>query len=58
MLGFLGIQEANRKRTVPNMTPEEWAETSANSSNDSTTGLVSVKKLKGGRRLFVGFRRS
>ena len=44
MLSFLGLQEANRKRTMPSLTPGEWAGTSADSSEDSTTGLVSLKK--------------
>ena len=48
MLSFLGIQEANKKRTMSIMTPGEWAGTSADTSNASTTGLVSNKKVEKG----------
>ena len=51
MLGSLGIQEANRKRTMPSTTPGEWDGTSADSSNDSTTGLVSLKKWIKGQKI-------
>ena len=51
MLRFLGIQEANRKRTMSSITPGEWAGTSTDSSNDSTTGLVSDKKWKKGQKI-------
>ena len=44
MISVLGIQEANGKRTIPSMTPGKWDGTSADSSNGSTTGLVSLKK--------------
>ena len=51
MIGFLRIQDANRKRTIPSMTSGEWDGTSTNGLNDSTTGLVSVKKWKKGQNI-------
>ena len=44
MLGFLGLQDACRKRTGPSQEPGEWAGTSVDSTNDSVTVFVSVKK--------------
>ena len=41
---FLESQEANMKRTTPSMTQGEWAGTSADSLNESTTSLLSVEK--------------
>ena len=44
MLCFLGIQDACRKRTAPSQESEEWTGTSMDSTDDSVTVFVSVKK--------------
>ena len=44
MLGYLGIQDACRKRTAPSREPGELAGTSVDLSNLSVTVFVSVKK--------------
>ena len=44
LLGYLGIQDACRKRTAPSQEPGEWAGTSVESSKELATMFVSQKK--------------